>query len=109
MNILQNPQLIKKCIGTDGCSAPQYAFSIDDLSNAMINLINKKYRKNDYSKAIYILLNAITEYPFLIGGKNRFDSEIIKHTQGRIFCKGGAEGVLLFVDISKNIWWRYKN
>ena len=90
----------QKCIGVDGCNAPQYAFSIDSLTNAIINLINKK---NDYSKAIGLLLNAIAKYPFLIGGKNRFDSEVIKHTEGRIFCKGGAEGVLLFVDISKKI------
>ena len=69
----------------------------------MINLINKKNIKNDYSRAICKLLNAIAKYPLLIGGKKRFDSEVIKHTQGKIFCKGGAEGVLLFVDLSKNI------
>ena len=93
----------KKGIGVDGCNAPQYAFSIDSLTNAIINLINKKNTRNYYSKAICTLLNAIAKYPFLIGGKKRFDSEIIKHTQGRIFCKGGAEGVLLFVETSKNI------
>ena len=53
--------------------------------------------------AINILLTAIKKYPELIGGTNRFDSEITKYTQGRIYCKGGAEGVLLFADISKNI------
>jgi len=93
----------QKCIGIDGCSAPQYAFSIDNLTNAMINLINERNTKNEYSKSIGTLLNAIAKYPLLIGGKNRFDSEVIKHTQGRVFCKGGAEGVLLFVDTSKNI------
>ena len=93
----------QKCIGVDGCNAPQYAFSIDNLTNAMINLINKKNTRNYYSKAICILLNAIAKYPLLIGGKKRFDSEVIKHTQGRIFCKGGAEGVILFVETSKNI------
>ncbi len=93
----------KKGIGVDGCNAPQYAFSIDNLTNAIINLIKKKNTRNYYSKAICILLNAIAKYPLIIGGKKRFDSEVIKHTQGRIFCKGGAEGVLLFVETSKNI------
>ena len=93
----------KKCIGIDGCNAPQYAFSIDNLTNAMINLINKRNTKNEYSKSIGTLLNAIAKHPLLIGGNNRFDSEVIKHTRGRVFCKGGAEGVLLFVDTSKNI------
>ena len=78
-------------------------FPIDNLVNAIINLINKKNTKNHYSKAICQLLNAIAKYPLLISGKKRFDSEVIKHTRGRIYCKGGAEGVLLFADISKNI------
>ena len=93
----------QKCIGIDGCNAPQYAFSIDNLTNAIINLVNKRNTKNEYSKAICTLLNAIAKYPLLIGGKKRFDSEVIKHTKGRIFCKGGAEGVLLFADTLKNI------
>ena len=66
-------------------------------------LLIRKTKKNEYSKAICTLLNSIAKYPLLIGGKKRFDSEVIKHTQGRIFCKGGAEGVLLFADTSKNI------
>ena len=32
-----------------------------------------------------------------------FDSDIIKYTKGRIFAKGGAEGVLLFADFEKKI------
>ena len=47
--------------------------------------------------------NNLKNNPELIGGKNRFDSEIIKHTNGRIFCKAGAEGVLLFSDSKKQI------
>ena len=85
----------QKCIGIDGCNAPQYAFSIDNLTNAMVNLINKKNKKNEYSKAICTLLNAISKYPLLIGGKKRFDSEEIKYTQGRIFCKGGGRRRLI--------------
>ena len=90
-------------MATDGCNAPQYAFSINDLSKAMINLIKNKSKKGIYSEAVYTLLKAIENNPELIGGKNRFDSEVIKHTNGRIFCKGGAEGVLLFCDFSRNI------
>jgi len=92
-----------KNIGTDGCNAPQYAFKLVNLSIAMINLIKSKENNNKYTKEINIILKSINEYPFLIGGLNRFDSEIIKVTKGRIFCKGGAEGVLLFTDFQKKI------
>jgi len=93
----------KNQIGVDGCSAPQYAFSMNNLANSMINLVKQNNKENEYTKASSILLSAIKKYPFLIGGKNRFDSEVIKYTKGKIFCKGGAEGVLLFGDIDKKI------
>ena len=93
----------KNCIGTDGCSAPQYAFLLNHLSNSMINLIKEKNNNDKYSKAINIILSSINKYPKLIGGRNSFDSEVIKITKGRIFCKGGAEGVLLFADFIKKI------
>jgi len=92
----------KKCIGTDGCGAPQYALTISNLADSMINLIKEKNNNNNFSDPINILLNAINKFPELIGGKNRFDSEIIKYTKGKIFCKMGAEGVLLFADLKKN-------
>ena len=48
-------------------------------------------------------ISTLLKNPFLIGGTGRFDSELIKVTKGRIFCKGGAEGVILFVDSKKQI------
>ena len=93
----------KKCIGIDGCSAPQYAFSYNSLAKSMVNIFKKNHKKNEYIEAINVLLCSIKKYPELIGGKNRFDSEIIKYTKGRIFCKGGAEGVFLFSEASKKI------
>ena len=87
--------------GVDGCNAPQYCFPMNSLVNAMVKLANKKDSSNRYKIASLKLLNAINKYPKLIGGTNRFDSEIIQITNGRIFCKGGAEGVLLFADNKK--------
>ena len=91
------------CIGIDGCGAPQYAFPLDSIATSMINLIKEKEKTNKYPNAINIILSAIKRFPLLIGGNNRFDSAIIKSTKGRIFCKGGAEGVLLFSDFEKKI------
>ena len=91
----------KKCVGIDGCGAPQFALTINSLADSMINLVKEKNNKNNFSDSINTLLNAINKFPELIGGKNRFDSELIKYTKGKIFCKMGAEGVLLFADTKK--------
>jgi len=92
-----------KCIGTDGCGAPQYAFRFNNIATSMINLIKETESKNLYSSAIKKILASINKFPLLIGGHNRFDSDVIKSTKGRIFCKGGAEGVFLFADFTKKI------
>ncbi len=103
LEIFMGSKINKNCVGIDGCSAPQYAFLLNHLSDSMINLIKEKNNNNEYSKAINTILLSINKFPELIGGGNSFDSEIIKITKGRIFCKGGAEGVLLFADFSKKI------
>ena len=90
-------------IGIDGCNAPQYAFTIESLAYSMINLIKTVNKKNQYTKSIKKILLSIRNNPLLIGGSNSFDSNVMKITGGRIFCKGGAEGVLLFADFKKKI------
>jgi len=93
----------KKSIGIDGCGAPQYAFPLANISTSMINLIKEKKSKSMYSDSINKALSSINKFPILIGGHDRFDSDVIKITKGRIFCKGGAEGVLLFADFNKKV------
>ena len=103
LQFFMDTKIKKNYIGVDGCSAPQYAFPISSIASSMINLIKQRERENEYSKAIKTILLSINKYPKLIGGTNNFDSNIIKITKGRFFCKGGAEGVLLFADFKKKI------
>ena len=95
---------IKKCsIAEDGCGAPQYAFPLSNIATSMVNLIKRNETETKYTKPLNVLLKSINQYPLLIGGKNSFDSNVIETTKGRVFCKGGAEGVLLFADFNKKI------
>ena len=96
-------KILKQSIGTDGCNAPQYAFPMKNLCNAMLNIIKEMNGNNENSKVLNLLISSINSYPELIGGSKSFDSNMIKITKGRIFCKGGAEGVLLFADFAKQI------
>ena len=89
--------------GVDGCSAPQYAFPLNNLSLAMINLIKHYNEEKFYSHEIKILLKAIGKYPQLTGSKSIYPSQLMAATEGKIFSKGGAEGVLLFAHKEKKI------
>ena len=96
-------KILKSQIGVDGCSAPQYAFPLKNLSIAMINLI-KNYKKiGNYSDEIKVLLNAIAMNPQLTGSKSIYPSQLMSATNGKIFSKGGAEGILLFAHKEKGI------
>ena len=89
--------------GIDGCSAPQYSFPLENLSIAMINLIKNFSEECKYTKEVKILLNAIKKYPQLTGSKTIYPCFLMKVTKGKLFAKGGAEGVLLFAHKEKKI------
>ena len=94
-------KILKYNEGVDGCSAPQYAFPLKNLSISMINILHHLNKDMTYSNEIRILLKAISKYPELTGSRFIYPSQLMSVTNGRIFAKGGAEGVLLFADKEK--------
>ena len=96
-------KITKKYSAIDGCNAPQYALPLNNIANSMINLIHSYNHNAKYSNELKKLITSIKKYPMLTGGINRFDSDLLKNTNGRIYAKIGAEGVLLFADLSKKI------
>ena len=102
-NKFTETKLSKKNFSLDGCSAPQYSFKIKSISKALNNLI-KSYKNNyHYTEQVRTLVDSILENPEFIGGTESFDTKVIKASKGKIFCKSGAEGVFLFIDIQKEI------
>ena len=89
--------------GIDGCSAPQYSFKIIDIIRMLNNLIKSYKNKFDNSYETRLLIDSIFKNPNFIGGTDSLDSRIMKISNKRIFCKGGAEGVFLFIDLKKEI------
>ena len=98
-----NKEIKSKNFGIDGCSAPQYSFKIKEVSTMLNNLYNSYYNKFHYSDEINILINCILNNPNYIGGSDSLDSKIMSIAKKRVFCKGGAEGVFLFIDLKKGI------
>ena len=102
-NKFTETKLSKKNFSLDGCSAPQYSFKIKSISKALNNLIRSYKNKYNYTKQVRTLVNSILENPEYIGGTSSFDTKVMKASNGKIFCKNGAEGVFLFIDIEKEI------
>ena len=103
LEFFTNCKIYKNQKGIDGCSAPQYAFTLKGLSTAMINLIKQINNRDVYAKEVSLLFNSIKKFPQLIGSKEKYDTQLMIATKGQMFVKGGAEGILLFVHKKKKI------
>ena len=90
-------------VGVDGCSAPQYAFPLNNISISMVNLIKHFNENHSYSEEVRMLLNAIAKYPHLTGSKIKYDTQLMRITKGKMFSKWGAEGILIFAHKEKKI------
>ena len=102
-NKFTETKLSEKNFSLDGCSAPQYSFKIKSISRALNNLI-KSYKNNfEYTEEVRILIDSVLKNPEFIGGTTSFDTKVMNTSGGNIFCKSGAEGVFLFINIKKEI------
>ncbi len=85
--------LSQTIITKDGCGLPVIAASIENLAKGILNLFsNKKYEK---------IKQAFIQFPFLIGGEGRLDSEIINASAQTLAAKVGAGGLCVVVNLEK--------
>lgn len=79
-------------ITTDGCGVPIVSMPLKNMLIGFINLFtDPKYEK---------ITNAFLENPYIIGGENRLDTEIIQNTEN-IVAKVGAGGLCIVVNLEK--------
>ena len=83
-------------IGTDGCSAPNFAMPLKAMARAYANLIDPPEELGEsIAAAARRIVAAKMKYPEYVGGSYRLDTKVMKALPGRIVCKVGAEGVWL--------------
>lgn len=76
-------------IARDGCLAPVHAIPYYKMGAGFLNLfLNEDYK---------IIREAFQNYPVLIGGNNRLDTEIIKASGGKLISKVAAEGLCITI------------
>jgi L-asparaginase II len=76
-------------LGTDGCSAPNFALPLRNLAVGFKNLA----LANDRARTR--VRDAMLENPLLVSGERRLDYDLSLAFPGRVVVKGGAEALLL--------------
>lgn len=82
-------------VGTDGCSAPNFAVPLYNAALAYARLcdpVRGAVEPPPLAHACQQVTSAMMAHPFMVAGPQRFDSLIMAATQERLISKGGAEG-----------------
>jgi L-asparaginase II len=83
-------------LGIDGCSAPNFALPLQNFALAFARLCQPDGLPEKRVDACRLISKAMLTYPEMIGGPDNFDTALMQAAQGKVICKGGAEGFQAF-------------
>ncbi len=79
--------------GEDGCGVPVFGLTIKEMAFAYSRLANPLLLPVKYRDAAEIITTGMEKYPDMIGGTDRFNTDLMKVTGRKLAAKSGAEGV----------------
>ena len=79
-------------LGTDGCSAPNFAVPLYNAALAMARLCDPREFSAERASACRKITSAMTAYPEMVSAYGEFDEQLMRAGDGKIVCKRGAEG-----------------
>jgi L-asparaginase II len=79
-------------VGIDGCSVPTFAVPLFNAAWAYARLCDPSALGQARAEVCRTINASMISNPFMIGGPDSFDTDIMESAPGRILCKGGAEG-----------------
>ncbi len=83
----------KMITALDGCSAPIFSVPIYNQAIGYKNLVYPHQFSEQRKVACKIVIDAITQYPFMVAGSKRYCTDLMNITAPKIIGKTGAEGI----------------
>ncbi|WP_353893049.1 asparaginase [Proteinivorax hydrogeniformans] len=80
-------------IGIDGCGVPVYGMPIYNWALAYSYLADPKANDTVEENVIQTIADAMVEHPDMVGGTERFCTDLMRVGKGNLVAKAGAEGV----------------
>ena len=90
--VVGEPLTVDRC-GTDGCSIPTWAAPLRSFARGFAKMATGQGLPHDIAAAANRIFDAATSHPHLVGGTGSLDTDVMRAFGGRVFQKGGAEGV----------------
>jgi L-asparaginase II len=79
-------------LGTDGCSAPNFAVPLYNAALGMARLCDPRGLSHQRTSACRKITSAMTTHPEMVSAYGEFDEQLMRVGDGKIVCKRGAEG-----------------
>lgn len=81
-------------LGLDGCGVPCFGISIFRMALAFARLMAPPADIPEaYRDAAGVVRRAMMEHPYLVAGRDRIDTDLMRALPGAVLSKGGAGGV----------------
>ena len=90
--VIHEPLNTDRC-GTDGCSIPTWAAPLRNFAAGFARMATGQGLPPDFATGARRIFDAATSHPHLVAGTGHLDTEVMRAFGGRLFQKGGAEGV----------------
>ncbi len=87
-------------VGTDGCSAPNYAMPLSNLATGYARLASGE-TDSEFGASFALLAQAMTQHPGLVSGEGRNDLDFMSAGAGDWVTKVGADGVQVVASRSR--------
>ena len=86
-------------LGTDGCGVPVHQLPLANFAWAFAKLVRPEViAKPERRQAVERITEAMTAHPEMVGGENRYCTDLMNAFAGRIVGKAGAESVYCLGD-----------
>lgn len=95
-------------IGTDGCGVPVHALPLHKFAQAMAKLSLPEVFNDKRKENVKRIIKAMITYPYMIAGRDRLCTDLMRVTKGKLFAKLGADGYYAVGIIGKGIGLTFK-
>ena len=80
-------------LAVDGCGIPVYATTLHKAAVSFARFATLEHCDDADAAALARVASAMANEPWFVAGTGRFDTDLMRHSGGRIIAKAGAEAV----------------
>jgi L-asparaginase II len=91
-------------ISVDGCGVPVHQLPLRNVALGFARLAKPEFfSKGKRTQALKTIRDSMIQHPEMVGGTNRFDTDLMREFNGRIVAKAGAEAVQCLADLETGV------